>query len=403
MTATNSEGPQQALDWVLAFGNQMPPPPPSQQQPLPYGYPPQPQSQPQSQPYGGAAGYGSYPPRVQQQQHGPAYPVAPTAAGGGGGGHYPSVPGAGGSYAPGYGLPYGVPSQPQLQPTAATRPASGAAAPSSVGVAGIVRREEAKVTATGQSLSAAFSDLSALMQMAADMVKLAERFRGVATGQQAAAAAAGGAAPGDDLLMDAETQLELISMGIASPVTKESAGARYHVELSRQLADFLAAPLAKAGGVMTVADVYCLFNRARGTELVSPDDLLQAISMFQSVGVPLRLRRFASGVTVVQSSLHSDAEMVRRISQLVAGGSAAPGGGAAADSCGPGITAADLSRAAGISLTIAREHLLSAEAGCVLCRDDGPEGLRFYRNFFTDSAVLSYLRQRQQQQQLRSV
>jgi hypothetical protein len=53
--------------------------------------------------------------------------------------------------------------------------------------------------------------------------------------------------------------------------------------LSRQLADFLIKPLAAAGGVMQLPDVYCLFNRARGSELVSPDDLLQACQMFQQV------------------------------------------------------------------------------------------------------------------------
>lgn len=45
-----------------------------------------------------------------------------------------------------------------------------------------------------------------------------------------------------------------------------------------QLADFLRVPLERAGGMMTLPDVYCLFNRARGTELVSPDDLLQVSS-----------------------------------------------------------------------------------------------------------------------------
>jgi len=39
------------------------------------------------------------------------------------------------------------------------------------------------------------------------------------------------------------------------------AGARYHTELSRQLADFLAAPLARAGGILQLPDIYCLFNR----------------------------------------------------------------------------------------------------------------------------------------------
>lgn len=32
-----------------------------------------------------------------------------------------------------------------------------------------------------------------------------------------------------------------------------------------QLADFVKLPLEKAGGMIALIDVYCLFNRARGT------------------------------------------------------------------------------------------------------------------------------------------
>ncbi len=55
----------------------------------------------------------------------------------------------------------------------------------------------------------------------------------------------------------------------------------------------------------------------------------------------------------------------------------------AAPCLGPGLTSGDLALAlGGISVAIASEHLLMAEARGVVCRDDGPEGLRFYRNFF---------------------
>ena len=64
-------------------------------------------------------------------------------------------------------------------------------------------------------------------------------------------------------------------MGIASPVTRRTAGALFHQQLALQLADFLAPRLDKARGVMTLPDTYCLFNRARGTELVSPEDLIK--------------------------------------------------------------------------------------------------------------------------------
>ncbi|WIA08844.1 hypothetical protein OEZ85_008265 [Tetradesmus obliquus] len=284
-----------------------------------------------------------------------------------------------------------------------------------VGVAGIMHREAAKSSATSASLAAAFRDLEALMAMAADMVALAEKFRGVMgpdgsialnnTNNNNNSAAEGGGSSGEQLLLDADTQLQLIAMGIASPVTKASAGARYHQELSRQLADFLAAPLARAGGVLMLPDVYCLFNRARGSELVSPDDLLQACEAFPHVGLPLRVRKFPSGVIVVQGSQFSDEQLCSSIQRLLQDkaqqqqqqqASTTPGDRYAAASpaavgvqLGPALSATDVSGALSLPLTLAREALLVAEARGVLCRDDGPEGLRFFANFFMAAQPLA--------------
>ena len=73
-----------------------------------------------------------------------------------------------------------------------------------------------------------------------------------------------------------------------------------------QLADFLVVPLKRAGGTLTLPEAFCLFNRARGAELVSPDDLLRVCQMWSSLGVPLRLRKFESGLIVVQSGSLDD-------------------------------------------------------------------------------------------------
>lgn len=57
-----------------------------------------------------------------------------------------------------------------------------------------------------------------------------------------------------------------------------------------QLADFLAPRVESAGGMMALPDVYCLFNRARGTELISPDDLMQVSCGalgFRALGITL--------------------------------------------------------------------------------------------------------------------
>lgn len=75
----------------------------------------------------------------------------------------------------------------------------------------------------------AFADLRGLMTLAGDMVQLAERFREALAEQ----ARAGEGTPDDT--MDADMEADLISMGIASPVTKATSGALYHRELSRQV------------------------------------------------------------------------------------------------------------------------------------------------------------------------
>ena len=62
------------------------------------------------------------------------------------------------------------------------------------------------------------------MAKAQDMVQLAEKFRETL-------ASRGGEAESADV----EMHRELIEMGIASPVTKDTAGARYHQQLSRQV------------------------------------------------------------------------------------------------------------------------------------------------------------------------
>jgi ESCRT-II complex subunit VPS36 len=43
--------------------------------------------------------------------------------------------------------------------------------------------------------------------------------------------------------------------------------------------------------------------------------------------------------------------------------------------------------ALGVPLPVAGEHLAAAEAAGMLCRDDGPEDVRFFKNFFATAAA----------------
>ncbi|KAF0892110.1 hypothetical protein E2562_013489 [Oryza meyeriana var. granulata] len=239
-----------------------------------------------------------------------------------------------------------------------------------VGVSGILRMEQEAWESAGQNLQDAFQDLNALMSKAKEMMELAEKMR------QKLLTNSSAQSNSNDEEMGSKQDMQdwLLSVGIVSPVTKETAGALYHQQLSRQLADYIRIPLEKAGGMMALVDVYCLYNRARGTELISPEDLLQACSLWEKFDVPVMLRKFDSGVKVIQTKTHSDDEVFARISSLAQ----------KEDALQKGISPSDAAFTLGIAPALAKEHLLNAESIGILCRDVSPDGLRFYINIFNE-------------------
>lgn len=61
------------------------------------------------------------------------------------------------------------------------------------------------------------------------------------------------------------------------------------------------------GGMMALTDVFCRVNRARSLELLSPEDILNACRLMESLDLPLKLFQFSSGVMVLQlTSLDTD-------------------------------------------------------------------------------------------------
>lgn len=232
------------------------------------------------------------------------------------------------------------------------------------GIGGIMKNIEKKQRSADKALNVAFSDLDSLMANAKELVTLAERYT----------------KESDENKKDEFNSL-LHNMGIASPVTRSSAGAAYHYELARQLADFITETLERRGGMMTLTDLFCIFNRARGTELVSPDDLLHACELFSELKIPLKLRRFKTGVMVLQSGSASDDSFIEKVLELLKNNATFKTNG---------ISAADVSQKLRCSIILAKEHLLSAEQNLHLCRDDpkdislGTSGLTFYPNFFLD-------------------
>ncbi|KAF8922890.1 Vacuolar protein-sorting-associated protein 36 [Dissophora ornata] len=206
------------------------------------------------------------------------------------------------------------------------------------GISGIMRNAETNKKATDETLSQAFQDLQGLMDKAAEMVALAESISNRLAKS--------------NTMNNEETatfKTYLLSMGIAAPVTKDTAGAVFHKELARELVEFIL-PIVE--------------------QLISPKDLHTACQMFSELHLPLRLRKFDSGLLAIQTmERYSDDEVSTSIAGRI---QCLP--------AGAGLTAVELASAIQISVALAQEQLLMTEARGLICRDESVEGLRFYDN-----------------------
>lgn len=228
------------------------------------------------------------------------------------------------------------------------------------GIVGIERSLQQKHKETDSSINQSFQDLKKLMEKAQEMVNLSKSIVSKIKDRQ-------GEITEDETV---KFKAYLLSMGIPNPVTKETHGTgdKYYQELARELASVLDKPIKECGGMMTLTDVYCRVNRARGMELISPEDLLHACELFQDLRLPIRLQTFDSGVKVLQSNTHSEEEVIKKTTQAVEENQS--------------LTAEELAQHIGLSVILAKERLLLTERVGGVCRDDSEEGLRFYPNLF---------------------
>ena len=230
------------------------------------------------------------------------------------------------------------------------------------GIIGIERSLQEQQKATDESISMAFQDLKKLMGMAKDMVSISKTISAKIRERQG------------DITEDETVRFKsyLMSLGIDDPVTRDAykSSNEYFKQLAKQLADILEEPIKEVGGMMTLTDVYCRVNRARGLELLSPEDLLNASRQLASLGLPVVLRVFDSGVMVLQSRSHDDNAVADAIADLIKEKAS--------------LTAEELAQSEGISVLLARERLLVTEKRGKACRDDTIEALRFYPNLFLE-------------------
>lgn len=231
------------------------------------------------------------------------------------------------------------------------------------GIVSIERKMQEKMHQSASNISVAFQDLKNLMDMAKDMVRLSNVMSNKIKDRQGN-------------ISDDETvafKSYLLSLGISDPVTREaySSGDAYRKQLAKQISDFMQKPISEMGGLMALSDAYCRINRARGLDLLSPEDFYQACRLMQQLGFPVKLRTFESGVSVLQLQSQNDSDIDKETEQLLKEKKT--------------LSAVELSQHINISVFLARERLISAEKSGLACRDDTERGIFFYPNLFRSS------------------
>lgn len=277
-----------------------------------------------------------------------------------------------------------VPNQNPLAVDATSRDGTtpgGHARKKTVGIAGLEQRGLELRKNNELVIGTAFEDLEALMASAKEIVALAESFSRQTNGGD-------GSSEANRVLAESASQLGLVT-------TKDIVGgggsneSLYLSELARNLAEFLTddarGVLKKAGGIVSLVDLWAVFNRARGgVELVSPMDFEKAARLWEKLKLPVRLRTFKSGVMVVQSMDRTDEATVKAILAWMRDLHDVPPEREVPwdwQEFGRGVTSREAAERFGWSIGVAEEELEMAEERGVLCREEGIEGLKFWENY----------------------
>lgn len=248
-----------------------------------------------------------------------------------------------------------------------------------VGIAGLERQGLELRKKNEAVIGSAFEDLDALMASAKEIIALAESF---------AKKSGDSSTEANQLIAESAKALDMVT---TKDMLGSSSGSEslYLSEMSRNLAEYLTddakGVLRKEGGIMSLVDLWAVFNRARGgVELISPMEFEKAARLWEKLKLPIRLRQFKNGLLVVQQADRTDDKTVAQLLAWLQELHHFPPRDDINwdyERFGRGITAQEAAQRFGWSVGVASEELEMAEEKGALCREEGVEGLRFWENW----------------------
>lgn len=222
------------------------------------------------------------------------------------------------------------------------------------GLSGLQLSGQQRLSANDSLMESALVDLQALMTQGKQVLTLAKSFVS---------------------LVEAEGGTSTITVSSSFDAADSLSEDIFYQELSRDLSEFLhSGVLDREGGIISLFDLYALYNRSRGISLVSPNDLFKACAQMETLKLPVKMRRYKNGFLVVQEAFRTDDALTK---QLVAWIKTVDGDNT------KGVSTLGVCSKFKWSVGVAEEELQYAEEIGLLCRDEHVTGLRYFFNVMT--------------------
>ncbi|MES1919826.1 Vacuolar protein-sorting-associated protein 36, variant 2 [Bonamia ostreae] len=213
-----------------------------------------------------------------------------------------------------------------------------------------------------------FEDIKSLLNNAEEMVELAKKLKNSQNEEI------------DDLFGD---------LGIVSHISKKNLGSKYYLALAEQMEDFLIRPLETKDGILSLTEIFCIYNKTKVTNFISPgfyqnrkfrhknqiyknfqkDDLINALRIVDEKSKKMKLKKFSSGLNaVVLTEIFEKRTLYKKFEKFAKEKEH--------------FTVFEICSIFGLSYGIANDLIMEAESDLILCRDETDFGTMFYENKF---------------------
>ena len=172
---------------------------------------------------------------------------------------------------------------------------------SGIGMGRIKNIMNQKIEKDSRLISSSFSGIENLRKNAESMIELAKEIR-VKLGNQ-----------------NSELNGILSKIGFVDPVTKEVSGSDFYLNLGEQINEFFCQYFSSNPNikVLTLIDAYCIYNRARGANTISPKDMTQALKYFEKNNYQIMVKNFNNEMIVLHTKEYSNKNILAMVNDYM--------------------------------------------------------------------------------------